>query len=331
MADIALAAGFGSVRRFNELFLALFQRPPSALRRASRRTEAGVTVRLRYRHPYDWDSMLRYLDARAIAGVERVVRSGRGAGYARTVRHEGEAGTIHVANLVSAQSLSVTIHFPRVRSLATLVTRVRRMFDLAADVKSIASHLSKDPLLAKLISARPGLRTPGAWDGFELAVRAILGQQVTVEAGRQLAVKLVKLCGPRSGDADLPLLFPEPGEVIGADLRALGMPRARKAALVSMAKAVSADPQLFAPLATVEQTVARLRSVPGVGDWTAQYIALRAAREPDAFPSTDVALLRGVKRADGRRPTPAQLLERAEKWRPWRAYAAQHLWAGGTS
>ncbi len=322
MAQVALAAGFGSVRRFNELFLQLFKRPPSALRRATQRaaSTAGVTMRLRYRHPYDWEAMLGYLRARAVSGVEVVSRDG----YTRTIRHEGEAGTIHVTHVEEAQSLAVTIQFPRVRSLAAIVARVRRVFDLDADVKSIAEHLARDPFLAKLISARPGLRTPGAWDGFELAVRAILGQQVTVEAGRQLAGKLVVACGARSGDA---LLFPSPAEVVAADLSSLGMPRARKATLVSMAKAALETPGLFDPLSTVEETVARLRAIPGVGDWTAQYIALRASREPDAFPSSDVALLRGATRSGGKRPTPAQLLTRAERWRPWRAYAAQHMWA----
>ena len=322
MAQVALAAGFGSVRRFNELFLQLFKRPPSALRRATQRADstAGVTMRLRYRHPYDWEAMLGYLRARAVEGVEVVARDG----YTRTVRHEGEAGTIHVTHVEEAQSLAVTIQFPRVRSLAAIVARVRQVFDLDADVKSIAGHLARDPFLAKLISARPGLRSPGAWDGFELAVRAILGQQVTVEAGRQLAGKLVVACGARFGDS---LLFPSPAEVVDADSSSLGMPRARKSALVSMAKAALAEPGLFEPLGTVEETVARLRAIPGVGDWTAQYIALRASREPDAFPSSDVALLRGATRSGGKRPSPAQLLTRAERWRPWRAYAAQHLWA----
>lgn len=330
MSQVALAAGFGSLRRFNELFRELFQRPPSALRRGSRKVEtatAGVRVLLRYRPPYDWDAMRGYLAARAIDGVELVEADT----WSRTVLHEGEAGTIHVAHRPKSHSLAVTIRFPRVRSLAALVARVRRLFDVDADVKSIGGHLALDPLLEKLVSARPGLRTPGAWDGFELAVRAILGQQVTVEAGRQLAGKLVSLCGTPSGDARLPRLFPGAAQVAAADLSPLRMPRARKAALVAMARAALAEPALFDPLASVEQTVARLRAIPGVGDWTAQYIALRAAREPDAFPSTDVALLRGAARAKGRRPTPAQLLQRAERWRPWRAYAAQHLWTGAKS
>jgi AraC family transcriptional regulator of adaptative response / DNA-3-methyladenine glycosylase II len=330
MTQVALAAGFGSVRRFNEVFQRLFHRPPSALRRTKQRSATtGVTVRLRYREPYDWDAMRSYLAARAVEGVERLDAHR----YARTVLHEGEPGVIEVEHLPATESLAVTLHLPGVRSLAALVARVRRVFDLDADVKSIGGHLARDPLLARLISARPGLRTPGAWDGFELAMRAILGQQVSVEAGRQLAGKLVRACGAQvrdPADAALTRLFPSPHDVAKADLSSLGMPRARKAALVSMAKAALANPALFEPLATIELTVARLRAIPGVGDWTAQYIALRASREPDAFPSTDVGLLRGAAR-NGTRPTPAQLLQRAERWRPWRAYAAQHLWTGASS
>lgn len=325
MTQVWQAAGFGSVRRFNELFAQLFKRPPSALRKGvpQQASPAGVTVRLRYRAPYDWDAMLAWLRARAVDGVERVTSDT----YFRTVLHEGEAGTIEVVHRPKDHALAVTVDFPRVRALAALVARVRRLFDLDADVKSIGAHLARDPLLKPLVRARPGLRTPGAWDGFELAVRAVLGQQVTVEAGRRLTSRLVETCG---GRVPAGRLFPGPAEVARADLSSLGMPRARKAALLSVATAALREPTLFEPLATLEQTVARLRAIPGLGDWTAQYVALRAAREPDAFPCTDVALLRGAQGKHRARPTPAQLLERAERWRPWRAYAAQHLWTGET-
>jgi AraC family transcriptional regulator of adaptative response / DNA-3-methyladenine glycosylase II len=176
------------------------------------------------------------------------------------------------------------------------------------------------------------LRAPGGWDGFELAVRAVLGQQVSVEAARRLAGQLVRLCGTtvpveqRSHPA-LALTFPSPAQVASAHLASLGMPNARKRALLALAEAVLADPLLFQPLGTVEETVARLRTIRGVGEWTAQYIALRAVREPDAFPASDIGLLRGAAIRGGLRPSPAELNGRAEPWRPWRAYAAQHLWA----
>jgi AraC family transcriptional regulator of adaptative response / DNA-3-methyladenine glycosylase II len=333
IAEVALAAGFGSVRRFNETFRALFDRPPSALRRrraAGRSFDdeaAAVTVALGYRPPYDFDAILAHLAARAIDGVERV----DGRIYRRTVADEGALGTVEIAHAPARRALTVTIRFPDVRALPRIVARVRRLFDLGADVSAIGAHLARDPLLAPLVAARPGLRVPGGWDGFEIAARAVLGQQVSVEAARRLVSRLVRLCGRalpsrRGDDAALTLAFPRAVDVAGADLSSLGVPEARRRALHAVAEAALADGSLFAPRATVEQTVAALRRIPGVGEWTAQYIALRAAHEPDAFPASDVGLLRGVAGDGGARPTAAALLARAEAWRPWRAYAAQHLW-----
>ena len=335
MTEIAMAAGFGSVRRFNEIFQALFRRPPSALRRKAVQAlpegsvaETGVVLRLRYRPPYDWPAMLAFLSARAIDGVEQVT----GDCYRRTVQHEGELGTIEVRDLPERKSLAVTIRFPNVGALPAIVASVRRVFDLSADVAMIGAHLAQDPLLAPLVAERPGLRAPGGWSGFELAVRAVLGQQVTVEAARRLAGQLVGLCGigvpmEQRIDPALALAFPTPAQVIAADLGPLGMPGARRAALVALAEAALADPHLFQPLGTIEETLARLRTIRGIGEWTAHYIALRAVRETDAFPASDIGLLRGATAPDGRRPSPAALNDRAEPWRPWRAYAAQHLWA----
>jgi AraC family transcriptional regulator of adaptative response / DNA-3-methyladenine glycosylase II len=289
--------------------------------------EAGVTVRLRYRPPYDWPAMLAFFRARAIDGVERV----DGERYVRSVTEGGAAGIVEIAHVPERDSLAVTLRLPGVRARPAIVARVRRVFDLGADVASITAHLARDRLLAPLVARRPGLRVPGGWDGFELAVRAILGQQVSVEAARRLASQLVALCGAvvpdRQREPGVSRVFPGPAELAAADLSALGMPAARRVALVAMAEAALAEPRLFEPLATIEDTVARLRAIRGVGDWTAHYIALRAAREPDAFPASDVGLLRGAAAPGGARPSPAALAARAERWRPWRAYAAQHLWA----
>lgn len=334
MCEVALAAGFGSVRRFNETFRRLFKRPPSALRRknvASLREGSmaadGVTVRLRYRPPYDWSSMLAFLRARAIAGVEWI----DGECYCRTFTQDGELGAVEIRHLAERECLSVNVRVADLRALPAIIARVRRVFDLGADVAEIGAHLAQDPLLAPLIAARPGLRAPGGWDGFELAMRAILGQQVTIEAARQLAGHLVRLCGSpmlaaQRTHALLTHAFPTAAQVRAADLTPLGMPAARKTALTSLAEAALANPDLFQPLASVEETVARLRAIRGVGEWTAHYIALRAVRETDAFPASDIGLLRGAAR-NGMRPSPAELQDRAEPWRPWRAYAAQHLWA----
>jgi AraC family transcriptional regulator of adaptative response / DNA-3-methyladenine glycosylase II len=330
MTEVALAAGFGSVRRFNEIFQELFDRPPSALRRKSStgRAGAGVTLQLRYRPPYDWTSMLGYLEARAIPGVE-VVERGK---YLRTAEIGGFAGSVEVTHLSQRHSLGVTIRFPNVRSLPAIVTRVRRLFDVGADIETIDAHLSCDPLLAPLVARRPGLRAPGGWDGFELAARAILGQQISVTAARRLAGQLVARHGtpvPAGyvGHPGLSRVFPAAERVASAESIGLAMPGARQSSLKALAEAAAADPNLFRPFGTVEEAIARLRAIDGVGEWTAQYIALRAIREMDAFPASDIGLLRGAARLDGEPSSSTRLLDRAESWRPWRAYAAQHLWA----
>jgi AraC family transcriptional regulator of adaptative response / DNA-3-methyladenine glycosylase II len=331
MGEVALAAGFGSVRRFNETFQQLFGRPPGALRR-SRAEEAsaaasGITVKLPYRAPYDWAAMISFLGARAIPGVEAV--SPRR--YARTLSVDGALGVVCVSP-GAGDFLVAEIRFPKVQALPAVIARIRRVFDLTADPALIGDHLSQDPALAPLVAARPGLRAPGAWDGFELAVRAILGQQITVTGARGLAAKLVEAYGARvdepfAKNLGLTCAFPTPERLIGQDIAALGMPKARGAALEALARTVAADPAIFTPRADLGSAIAALRALPGVGEWTAQYIALRELREPDAFPQADIGLLRGMAGKSGARPTPAALLARAEAWRPWRAYAAQHLWA----
>jgi AraC family transcriptional regulator of adaptative response / DNA-3-methyladenine glycosylase II len=272
--------------------------------------------------------MLAYLRARAIDGVEQV----EGEVYRRSVAEGEDLGTVEIRHEPARDNLVVLVRFPSVRALPGILARVRRVFDAGADIEAIDAHLSQDPFLAPLVAQRPGLRAPGGWGGFELAVRAVLGQQVTVVAARQLAGRLVSICGAEVPEAARlhPILsraFPSPERVAAADLGALGMPGSRRATLTALAEAAIADPHLFRTFGTVEEAIARLRQIRGIGDWTAQYIALRALREPDAFPASDIGLLRGAADGAGVRPTPADLLLRAEPWRPWRAYAAQHLWA----
>lgn len=330
MSDVAAAAGFGSVRRFNDVFGKLYRRPPSQLRRRRAGALSTVTLKLGYRAPYDWDAISAFLAARAIAGVE-LVDDGR---YARTIEIDGHFGSVEMAP--GKAQLIATIRFPKVRALLAIVARLRRLFDLDADVASIGAHLSSDAGLAPLILKRPGLRTPGAWDGFELAIRAILGQQITVGAARNLAGRLAARAGlavgPEvTGDPRLTTIFPAPARVMGCDLSTMGMPRARIAALAGLAQAALADPKLLDPVGGYAEASDRLLALPGIGPWTAQYWALRALRDSDAFPAADVALLRNpAVAAKGKRPTPKALLARAEAWRPWRAYAAQHLWTSDT-
>ncbi|EJL34507.1 adenosine deaminase [Caulobacter sp. AP07] len=329
MGEVALAAGFGSVRRFNETFQQLYDRPPAALRRRkaiSAPANDAIVLTLRYRPPYDWDGMLAFLAMRAIPGVE-VVRDGV---YRRAIALDGAAGTIAVRP-IGDDRLSVAVRFPRPSALPRILARVRGVFDLSADPVGIGEVLSRDPDLAAMVAARPGLRVPGAWDGFELAVRAILGQQITVVAARKLAGDLVAVHGePLAApwaEPGLTHTFPAAARLADADLTGMKMPGARIRCLSAMARAIADDPNLLSPNAGLDDMVKRLRALPGVGEWTAQYIAMRQLREPDAFPAADVALMRALTDADGVRPTAEQLLARAEAWRPWRAYAALHLWA----
>jgi AraC family transcriptional regulator of adaptative response / DNA-3-methyladenine glycosylase II len=331
VTDVALASGFGSVRRFNETFQRTFARPPSALRRDSRAehqadSESGITVLLHYRPPYDWTSTLSYLRARAIPGVERVASNQ----YARTIEIDGTSGTVFVAH-ADTNALRARICLPKLAALPVVIARLRRLFDLTADPGAIEEHLRIDPMLAPLVAMRPGLRVPGAWDGFELAVRAILGQQITVPGANGLVGKLVQAYGrviaANGAAAGLTHLFPSPRTLAAADLRILGIPKQRAMAVASLSAATAADPSIFSARRSLEEAVSRLRSLPGIGEWTAQYIAMRELREPDAFPAADIGLLRAMADVRGRRPKPRELLARAECWRPWRAYAAHHLWA----
>jgi len=334
MGEVALAAGFGSVRRFNETFQQLYDRPPAALRR--RKASAApqgpappgeaISLTLRYRPPYDWDGMLAFLAMRAIPGVEAVEDNT----YRRVIALDGAAGTLAVTP-IGGDRLSVAVRFPKPSALPRILSRVRGVFDLSADPIGIGEVLSRDPRLARMVALRPGLRVPGAWDGFELAVRAILGQQITVTQARKLAGDLTATHGEPLAEPwaepGLTHAFPSAQRLAAADLSGLKMPGARIRCLSAMAGAIADDPNLLSANADLATMVARLRALPGIGEWTAQYIAMRQLREPDAFPAADVALMRALADADGVRPTAEKLLARAEAWRPWRAYAALHLWA----
>jgi AraC family transcriptional regulator, regulatory protein of adaptative response / DNA-3-methyladenine glycosylase II len=330
MTQVALAAGFGSIRRFNETFHRLYGRPPSTLRRGGAGEplrKGDVSMLLPYRPPYDWPAMLAFLGARVIRGVEAV----SGDTYTRTIAIGGVHGTVAVQP-TGGHALRATIQFPELSALQGIVARLRRVFDLAADPELIGAHLAEDPDLAPRVAARPGLRVAGAWDGFELAVRALLGQQITVAGAARLAERLVTAFGTPVASAHaarhgLTHVFPEPARLADGDLSSLGLTRSRAAALGALARTVRDQADIFGPQRTLDETIRTLRTLPGIGEWTAQYIAMREMREPDAFPAADVGLLRAMADAQGRRPSTRQLLARAEQWRPWRAYAAQHLWA----
>jgi AraC family transcriptional regulator of adaptative response / DNA-3-methyladenine glycosylase II len=279
--------------------------------------------------PFDWGANVAFLRARAIPGVEAV----EGDVYLRSVEIDGLASVIEVEVSRTVGAPSVRVRLDDQVRVDALEPRLRRWFDLDADLATIGAHLARDPTLAPFIAARPGLRVPGAWDPYELAVRAIVGQQISVAGARTIAGRLVERHGERlaTSRGDIVRLFPGPRTIAAADLAAIGMPGARARAIVGLAAAVAGDPALLERSDDLDADVARLRALPGVGEWTAQYIALRGLKHADAFPASDIGILRALAGRDGRRPTPTEALALAERWRPYRAYAAQHLWSADSA
>lgn len=355
LTQIALTSGFGSVRRFNAAFAERFGRPPSALRRRLPTGAAPLlALRLDTRPPFDWDLLTAFLAARAIPGVEELVATGTASStatasatsvasveYRRVVSLDGAAGVVRVRRDPERCALWAEISPGLAGRAAAIVPLLRRLFDLDARPAQIQEHLAKDALLAPLIKRRPGLRVPGAVDPFEIVCRAVLGQQVSVRAASTLAGRFSLRFGEALPAAErdglpegstLSLRFPAPAVVAAASaamIAELGMPLTRAQTLHHVARAFSdgalaravpsagtltgaLDPAAFA---------AALLELPGIGDWTAQYVAMRALGAPDAFPASDL----GIRKAlGGLGPKPA--IERAEAWRPWRSYAVMHLW-----
>ncbi len=324
ITEIALAAGFGSLRRFNSSFHATYGRPPRELRRQRRpgSAENDVVLKLAFRPPYDWEQVRDFLAARAVPGVEQV----DDLGYARIVPAGGAGVVICVRPLAEEPALELRVRGADPGALFQIVATARRVFDLAADPSCIAASLGADDRLAPLLERRPGLRIPGVWEPFECAVRAIVGQQVSVAAARTLLARLVRLCGRRISDAGLTHLFPTASQVARADLSGIGLTRARRESLRALARAVAEGRVTFD--GSSDDVTAALQRLPGVGDWTAQYVALRALNEPDAFPAADLVLRRVT--GNGRPLSTKVLQQQAEDWRPWRGYAAMHLWRGAS-
>ena len=330
MARIALAAGFGSVRRFNDLLKSTFRRTPSELRQGASGPSnqpaadgTALTYRLPFRPPYDWQQLVKFLAGRAIPGVEAVTPEA----YRRTIVFGGQPGRLEVAPVARQDHLLLRAWLPDLASAIDLVARVRRMFDCGADPVAIGEHLGADPLLTPLVARRPGLRLPSGWDPFEMAIRAILGQQVSVAAATTISGRLVARCGIplENPDGELTHLFPTPALLAAADLSDLGLTTRRAATVNGFAAAVHEGRlNLEAPLG-LDDFVTRAVALPGIGPWTAQYVAMRAFGEPDGFPTRDLGLLHAAPDVD--------LNTHCEQWRPWRAYAALHLWAslGDTS
>jgi AraC family transcriptional regulator of adaptative response / DNA-3-methyladenine glycosylase II len=326
VTDVAFAAGFASVRRFNAAFRAHYGRSPSSLRRGASGGKSAdeaadeVVVQLGFRPPLAWDALLAFLAPRATPGVEAV----DGGVYRRVVALGGRAGWIAVGPPARA-ALPVAVSPALVPALVPLLARVRALFDLDAQPRAIAAELGRDPRLARALSLQPGVRVPGAFDGLELAVRAVLGQQVSVQAATTLAGRIAAALGTKVAAPGLERAAPTAEQLIAAGpeaLARLGVVPARARTIVALARAVE-DGLRLEPGADPAETVARLEALPGIGPWTAQVVAMRALRWPDAFPHGDL----GIRCAFGGAPARA-VLEAAERWRPWRAYAAMLLWVG---
>jgi AraC family transcriptional regulator of adaptative response / DNA-3-methyladenine glycosylase II len=322
LADVAFAAGFASVRQFNDTVRATYDATPGELRsraaRSARATSGDGVLRLAVREPFDGAALLDFLGVRAVPGVEEVA----GGTYRRTLRLPGGPGVVALTPLPSY--VRCALRLTSVADLPVAVERCRRLLDLDADPLAVHDALAGDPVVGPLVRKRPGLRVPGHVDGFEVAVRAVLGQQVSVAGARTLAARLVAAYGTPLpvADGSLTHLFPSAAALAGADPPAFAMPRSRARALVGLAGAVAAgavDLDRGAPRA---ETRSALLALPGIGPWTASYIALRALGDADAFLPTDL----GVRHALARLAPGMSAETLSEAWRPWRSYALMHLW-----
>jgi len=322
MQQVAVASGFGSVRRFNAGILKVYHRTPSQIRRLARKTglRSGgqYQFRLNFRPPYHWQAMLDFLAPRATPGVEAV----DGGVYRRTISLNGADGYFEVSLDDFQDALLLRIDFPDPCCLFGIVERIRAMFDLNADWASISKTLRSDGTLGASVKVNPGIRVPGCWNGFELAVRAILGQQVTVRGATSLAGRIVTTFGRMfDGPNALTHLFPSAEVLAKAKLESGGLTGARAETIRELARAVASGKIKFEGVIDSDDFLACLCEIPGIGPWTAQYVAMRALREPDAFPSSDLGLLKALAIESSR-----ELEQRSEQWRPWRAYAAMYLW-----
>jgi AraC family transcriptional regulator, regulatory protein of adaptative response / DNA-3-methyladenine glycosylase II len=326
--DVAHAAGFSSVRQFNEAIKQIYGRTPTELRRRSRSVNghdgpSALTVRLTYRDPFDWPHMLGFLAARAIPGVEEITHDGA---YRRTLRLPHAHG---VAELRPASGhVECALRLADLADLTAAVQRCRRLLDLDVDPAAPDEQLAGHPVLAPLINNTPGVRVPGTVDGAELAMRAVLGQQVSVLAARTTAGRLTQALGKPlpAPDGALTHLFPTPQAIADADIATLSGPIARRRTLQALARALAEQDILIDPGADRQEARLALLAIPGIGTWTTEYIAMRALADPDAFLPTDLGVKRALAQL-GQSTNLKNIAETAQSWRPWRAYALQHLWA----
>jgi AraC family transcriptional regulator, regulatory protein of adaptative response / DNA-3-methyladenine glycosylase II len=328
LIDVAHAAGFASVRQFNDTIKATYGRTPTELRRKSSHTNddgsGALRVYLTHRDPLDWSQMLEFLAPRAVAGVEEV----SAGAYRRTLRLPHGWGVAQLSKR-HERSIECALTLADLRDLGAAVGRCRRLLDLDCDPAAPDAHLAADPLLAPLVRRRPGLRVAGTVDGAELAIRAVLGQQVSVAAARTTAGRLTRALGEPlpSPTGSLTHLFPTPEAFVAASSSTLAGPARRRRTLQALAAALARGEIVIDPGSDRAKARAALLAIPGIGPWTAEYIAMRALADPDAFLATDLGVARALRRL-GKPTGSREIVQMAERWRPWRAYALQHLWAG---
>ena len=328
ITEIAFASGFASLRRFNDAFGSRYGMPPGRFRKnvdlqPAEGERAPLALQLAYRPPFDWPGLLGFLSARALTGVESVIDGE----YRRTVRLGSRIGTIRVRDVDDSNTLLVEVSFSLTPVLPALLGRLRNLFDLAARPDLIGGHLSGDSRLRKLVRRDPGLRVPGAFEGFELAVRAILGQQISVKGATTLAGRFVDAFGEKidSVEPSLTHLSPLASRVASArveEISRLGIVASRAQTILAVARAMDSGSLTLEAGADPQETMDTLVALPGIGPWTASYIAMRALRWPDAFPAGDLIIR---KRLGDVTPREAERISQA--WRPWRSYATLHLWS----
>jgi AraC family transcriptional regulator of adaptative response / DNA-3-methyladenine glycosylase II len=330
ITEVAFAAGFTSIRQFNDTIREVFAVTPSALRRGrgarDQMVRGEIPLRLPFRTPFDANGMLRFLGARAVAGIETF----DGETYRRTLRLPHGAGVVALSD--GGDHIACVLRLENLRDLGSAVQRCRSLLDLDADPVAVSDVLGSDPLLGALVRRSPGRRVPGSVDGAELAFRAVLGQQVSVAGARTLAGRLVVRCGDplpetlAAGAGEPTHLFPGPHGVAGTALDGLGVPSARRETLRDLARALAGGGIVLDPGSEREEVERRLLELRGIGPWTASYVAMRALGDPDAFLPSDLGVRKAIYRL-GHAGDRGSIASLAERWRPWRAYATQHLWA----
>ena len=328
MTNIAFASGFNSIRRFNEVIMQTYKTTPSDIRgKKVISAENQVTILLPYKAPFDWPLMLSFFQTRKMSNIEEINTEH----YFRTLALDDCRGWLKVSHHESKNALNLTVKLTDYSYLHQVIVRVRRMFDLDADMQIIHQHLIKHPKLAAVIEQFPGLRLPGCWDIFEFSIRAILGQQISVKGATTLAQRIAEKYGDDIANRELigndkpSKYFPSINALLNADYQDIGLTRSRITTLQTWVTYFQAQQSIFAKGLTIEELEIALTKLKGIGPWTVNYIAMRGLSDPDAFPSADLGIIKALT-YDEIKPKNKAILALAESWRPWRAYAAIYLW-----